>query len=200
MRYSRAYAHMLGLKAWHRNAITIGIIVTLILAWLCLLYLPLWRAYDDMRLSIKQRQQQIDTLIVEQSMVKQMHIDLKQMQDDLSGHKIIYTELQERIASVMQMIETSGLMLGSLKVTDVRDKDWYTSVHIRIQAQGALKAIQSFFYTMQEQQLFVQCTEALVENQQEHMSLNCIITLFMPHEFDENKSPSTLEKAEGLGG
>ena len=197
MRYPLWYHTFLQLKTWHRYALLLLTQVLALLLWLLVAYLPLRKAIADLRIKqahyALQQTTHIDTL----QACKQLNEVISQSEDELASYCMhVDEQLQAPIALLMQTFATSGVQLTSLKKEQARDKEWYCSVPVRIQAMGTLQAIIGWFALLQEQQQLVQCKKTLIERQSngEYM-LHATLMFFVPKKMAEKISPSTLGKS-----
>ncbi len=197
MHYPLWYHTFLQLKTWHRYALLLLTQVLALLLWLLVAYLPLRKAIADLRIKQAHYALQQTTHMDALQACKQLDEQITQSKDALASYCTnVDEQLQAPIALLMRTLGTSGLQLTSLKREQARDKEWYCSAPVRIQAKGTLQAIIGWFALLQEQQQLVQCKKTQIERQSngEYM-LHATLMFFVPKKTAEKISPSTLGKS-----
>ena len=182
MRYVHWYNILLGLKEWHRYAVSILSGVGLILLWLILLYLPLHKQIMTMRMQVHQREQDLATCVKEQELCKNLKKQVDQLQHEYNVDGMLGEHsVQDTIALVIKQLESSQLHVTSIKKGAAKQKDWYGSIPVIIQAQGTLPSIHNFFDVLQRNDLLVQCCDVLIQHaKDDQYTIHGTLKFFIP--------------------
>ena len=168
MRQAHCYNILLKLKGWHRYALSILSGVGLLLLWLILLYLPLHKQIMTMRIQVHQREQDLATCVKEQELCKKLKEQVDQLQRELDADGVHgECSIQDIIALIIKQLESSQLHLTVIKKGASKQKDWYGSIPVIIQAKGTLVAMYNFFDVLQKNDLLVQCCEVLIQHEKD---------------------------------
>ena len=182
MRYARWYNILLELKGWHRYAMSILSGVGLILLWLILLYLPLHKQIMTLRMQVHQREQDLATCVKEQQLCKKLKEQVDQLLHECNADGVHGNHtVQDTIALVIEQLESSQLHVTSIKKGAAKQKDWYESIPVIIQAQATLPAIHNFFDVLQKNDLLVQCCDVLIQYEKDtQYTVHGTLKFFIP--------------------
>ena len=202
MRYSSGYLRLLNVPERYRYGYTILLCALISLIWFVAWYMPteknLQKTYQEAKLARNDK----DVCSTQQALCKKLADDAEQLQKDVSG-MCDSSSVSQHIATLIQCAQDAGLQLVSLRATEQKEHAWYTSSHATFEALGDIAKITQFFTLLTERQLLVQCDDAsLVRQHDGTFLLHCVLRSAIPktESLLEAKSPSTLKKAEGLGG
>ncbi len=182
MRYAYWYNILLELKGWHRYAMSILSGVGLILLWLILLYLPLHKQIMTMRVQVHQREYDLAACVKEQELSKKLKEQVDQLQHEYNADGVHGdSTVQDTIALVIKQLESSQLHVTSIKKELIKQKDWYGTIPVIIQAKGALHTIYNFFDVLQKNDLLVQCCDVLIQHEKDtQYTVHATLKFFLP--------------------
>ncbi len=168
MRYGHWYNILIGIKGWHRYAISLLSSIVILLLWLILFYLPLHKEIMVLRMQAQQCEKDLTTCVNEQELCKKLKEQVNQLKHELRADCAQgEATLEGAIALVVKQLESSQLQVGSIKKGQLKQKDWYETVPISIQAKGTLLAIHHFFAVLEKNDQLIQCCECLIEHEKD---------------------------------
>lgn len=198
--HARWYHHVLMLKKWHRYALTFSIGALLFLVWAFFLYMPLHKHIMQVTVDVHQRKQDLKTSVSEQRLCKRLSQECSYLQQECQKHSTC-DRSQQAIDIIMSLCAASNLYLCSLQKGIQKIKTSHAYALMIVEAQGTLASISAFFENIDKKQLLIYCAEFHIERREKDIYSLQITMKFLQHTKNmKNESPSTLEKAEGLGG
>jgi Tfp pilus assembly protein PilO len=101
-----------------------------------------------------------------------------------------------RMQHIIADLERNGLALQTLAKQDVQEQDWYNVLQVTVDAQGTFEQIVQFLRQLKERTSLLDIAGITLQRVQ--TGAYKLTMRLLLYEF--KKSPSTLKKAEGLGG
>lgn len=203
MYYSRGYRWLLSINPRYRYVYTVAVSSIFTLAWLFFWHLPIERRIQQFGLEIKQCKKNSDQYAEQQILCKKLTHEVEQLQQDIAALADALLSTSKYVSQLMQYTHDAGLRLVSIRATEQKDHGWYTTDRLSFDATGTLAAATQFFLLLAKHQLCVQCDDVLLQRQADDVFLlHCTLRRVVMKSTNslEIKSPSTLKKAEGLGG
>jgi Tfp pilus assembly protein PilO len=203
MHYSRGYHWLAAVQPGRRTFYTLLTNAVIVLLWFVCWYMPMSKALVHLECEMQKINKDTAVCSEQQESCKKLSEDLEQTRCSLAKFSDVKAAFPAHITSLVQHTNDADIQLLSIRLVEQKDRQWYTSVHATLDALGSLAAIQTFFKALHEKQQLVQCDElSLQKHVDDTYVLHCVLKCMLPKEIDceEIKSPSTLKKAEGLGG
>lgn len=197
MLYVKWYLLLLGLKKWHRYAMTVLVVTVLFLLWLFCCYLPLHKEIIMIRLSLNQSKQDLQKNVSEREACKELSQEIKQLEHEVKDFSSTsLNKIEESIGLITSQIENLAMRLLSIKKIGTVSKGQHRATLISIQAQGLLISISQFFNILKNNQWLIQCSHFTLQHERDDLySFHVVLKLFGLQKEEQNESPSTLEKS-----
>lgn len=200
--YAQWYSLLLSLKRWHCYALTVLSLVICVGTWLLCFYLPLERRFVHEAMQLTQARKDIVVCVHERECNKQSMQDMQLLQTDYQTCLFDQsTASKQLLHSLFNQASACNVQIVSFK-KGTTGKDRHHVCLMHVQAQGKLQDIQAFFERLtMDNRLLIQCCDSKVSRQATGLyTMQTVLKQFVAQKIVENESPSTLEKAEGLGG
>jgi Tfp pilus assembly protein PilO len=181
--------------AWQRYLLVFMVQVLLVAAWFMLLQ-P-W--FEHTMLQEQQKRQQTVLEHASYEKTEQELKDLRQQKNSLERelHAFVQTtSTNDRMQQLMHNLEQHGLVVQAIAKHDVQEHEWYSMLQITVDAQGTLEQILQLLRNLKERTDLMDISAITMQYTQNGVyTLHLRLMLYQVKE-----SPSTLKKAEGLGG
>lgn len=208
MRYSKFYKLLLSFDDRHRYFYTFFLLVLLIGLWLLLWHIPMQKTIEYEHNRLTQLLVDKEKLVVEKGACKRLADQLRITEQDCIrfDDKISDAEL---MAACMECATQVGLHINTLRIGDAKQKDTKKTIFFPIEATGSLAQVMRFFQEIADKKLGLEANVCSLQRQTGATyvlrGLLKRIVVACGESFDKQgleakKSPSTLKKAEGLGG
>lgn len=191
------------LKRWHCYALSLLILVVIVGIWLLCCYVPLERKLAHVTMQLDQARKDIVICVRERHCIKQFEKDIQLLQVDYQTYLSDKpSACKQLLYNVISKASECDLQIISLKKGDTYKKDNHHICLLHLQAQGTLQKIYSFFeHLTLDNHLLVRCSDCKIQRETTGLyTIQAVLKQFVAQKIVENESPSTLEKAEGLGG
>ena len=203
MRYNRTYHWLLGVNPRYRYAYTASWCFVAVLIWFFFLYVPMHKALLRIDQEKARFKKEGDLYVEQQAACAKLMSEINNVQNDLKNICDKAASASICIDRLMQSARQFGLQLIALRSSERKEHEGYITEKSTLEASGSLSAIISFFDSLSACDSLIQCDDFSLRKQHDDIFiLRCVLRQTRPKciESTEIKSPSTLKKAEGLGG
>lgn len=196
MVYHQWYYVVRNLSSRQRYALVL-LAQSMLLAFWFLVVHP-WHEHATMQERQKKQQMQLEHASYEQT--EQELVRLRQQKQRFDQELNAATQQQpinDRMQHIIADLERNGLALHTIAKHDVQEQDWYNLLQVTVDAQGTLEQIVQFLRQLKERTALLDIAGVTLQRMQTgayKMTVRLLLYTIT------KKSPSTLKKAEGLGG
>ncbi len=197
-RGNKLYAFIVGIRPVYRYGLTLLLSSIISLVWLFGVYYSLDDIINRYQCDIKTFKEQITVLQQTKKDCKQLDKSLQQLHHTLTKkaeEQSSTHNVQSYVNFIIQQAYQANLSLNSCTIENEVDKRWYYTYRLVSNFKGNIQQIINFFNTLRASHMMLQSNRMHLVSIDEHvLDLTCTFNIY------QIKIPSTLKKAEGLGG